>query len=227
MKSKKLIACLSILVLLCMTFQVCFASSTDVITEMVTNTVETEEAEGVVFNDIAFCWAKNDILALAEAKVVSGKEEGIFAPNDDITKAEFAALLVKGMNIPIIETYETAFADVPADEWYAKYANTLGYKAIVRKEGNFEPNSNIKLKDAVTMLYSLASDNPSINQNNYVETYKWYGYLTDYQKDAFAYALDNKLINKLFEYATFSPEREINRAEAATLVNKFRNHYGI
>ncbi|MBR0277216.1 MAG: S-layer homology domain-containing protein, partial [Clostridia bacterium] len=191
------------------------------------NTDIQDEDEKIYFYDIDYNWAKNEILSLAEAKVISGKEEGLFEPESDITKAEFASMVVKAMNILIIENSNQLFEDVPSWEWYSKYANTLVLKGIVRRTANFEPNSKIKLSDAVCMLYSLATDSPSKNAFGYESTYKWFANMTEYQKDAFSYSLDNKLINKLFEYAEFNSDREITRAEAASLIYKFRTFYGI
>ncbi|MBB6734845.1 S-layer homology domain-containing protein [Cohnella zeiphila] len=78
------------------------------------------ETGGVKFADLDGHWAKNDIGYLASKLVVNGVTSDRFAPDAEITRAEFTALLVRAMGMTTNSGSEqTAFRDVAADAWYA------------------------------------------------------------------------------------------------------------
>jgi len=76
------------------------------------------------FNDLnSVPWAKEAIESLAARGIIHGKseEQGIFAPNDRITRAEFITLIVNAFQLS--KTPTGTFADVKPNHWY--YRNVM------------------------------------------------------------------------------------------------------
>ncbi|MBC7325756.1 MAG: S-layer homology domain-containing protein, partial [Moorella sp. (in: Bacteria)] len=69
------------------------------------------------FADIANHWAKQDIETMLARNLVAGVSPGEFAPDRTVTRAEFAALLVRAVGIPVSPALRSSFADVPAGAW--------------------------------------------------------------------------------------------------------------
>ena len=58
----------------------------------------TDDVYGLVtFPDIQGHWAQDEIEALATHGIINGKPDGIFAPEDDISRAEFITLIVNAL----------------------------------------------------------------------------------------------------------------------------------
>lgn len=118
------------------------------------------ETDGAVaptaaYADIASHWAKAYITALSSKGIINGYEDGTFRPDNQITRAEFAKLLVTlSGKTPV---YKDVFADVAAADWsygYVAAASDMGL--VTGYNGNFEPNGLITKQDAAVMLYRYA-----------------------------------------------------------------------
>ena len=70
------------------------------------------------FGDINGHWAKADIELLASKLIVNGVTDANFAPNTNITRAEFAALLVRSLGLTP-NAAAASFHDVHASDWFA------------------------------------------------------------------------------------------------------------
>lgn len=70
------------------------------------------------FADLNEHWAQKDIVAMANKLIVEGRSQERFMPDDTVTRAEFAALLVRALGLDE-EVGPVPFRDVTAGEWYA------------------------------------------------------------------------------------------------------------
>ena len=116
-------------------------------------------APGTTFDDISGVNAhKNQsaIEAMASRGIISGKGGGVFAPNDSMTRAEFAAIVVRALGLTP-ETV-TQFTDVPAGQWYAPYVGTAYKFGIITgtTSTTFNPGGTIKREDAAVMAARAA-----------------------------------------------------------------------
>lgn len=62
-------------------------------------------------------WAKSKINHLSQKGYIGGKSEGIYAPKDDISRAEFAVLLTRTLQLPAT-SINNKFSDMKAGAWY-------------------------------------------------------------------------------------------------------------
>ncbi len=96
-------------------------------------------------------WAYKVIQELAAKQLIQGTSATKFEPDRTVTRAEFAAMLVKALKLT--KTGVMPFGDVPADKWFAQ-AVSIAYEAgIVNGTGaaTFDPNGNITREQMVVM----------------------------------------------------------------------------
>lgn len=92
------------------------------------------------------------IAAIVDEKIMLGTLEGEFRPNDKLTRAQMAVILVKAFGLK--GTSSTTFKDVPAKFWAAPYILTLiGNKITVGyKDYTFKPNQFISRSHFIVFL---------------------------------------------------------------------------
>lgn len=79
-----------------------------------------------------------------------------FRPDDTISRAEFATILVKASWNTIIKPKTKIFSDVSPDSWYAPYVATLDKNFPLNKKAKFEPNWVFSRWQIALILYSFA-----------------------------------------------------------------------
>ena len=118
-----------------------------------TNSVYTVIYNPVAFADVTTHWAKDAINNMGSRLVLTGVGDNNFAPDRDITRAEFAAIVVRALGLkPGLG--KSAFSDVKAADWYAGYVGTaVSYGLITGyANGTFGPNDRITREQALTIL---------------------------------------------------------------------------
>ena len=89
--------------------------------------------------------------------VLAGYPDGTFQPANNITRAEFAKVVVAALGLSDAATIAagpTNFADVAADHWASGYVNIATTKGILKgyPDGTFKPGNNVTYAEAITML---------------------------------------------------------------------------
>lgn len=107
----------------------------------------------IEFSDVAKHWAKNAVNDMGSRMVVDGTGNGMFSPSRDITRAEFTAIIVRGLGLKL-ENGATPFSDVLPEDWYGSAVNTAYSYGIVKgmEDGNFRPNDKITREQAMVIL---------------------------------------------------------------------------
>lgn len=113
---------------------------------------------GKTFDDISGEQAHPNqpaIEALAAREIIDGKGEGRFDPDAGMTRAEFAAIVVRALGLEPEPC--DAFSDV-GGQWFAPYVGTAyRYKIVNGKgAGMFEPESGITRQEAAAMVARAA-----------------------------------------------------------------------
>lgn len=105
-------------------------------------------------------WARNILNGLYAKGIMDYLRSDAFGADDLTTRGEFATLLVKGLNLPLIKSDDKnqTFFDVPfgakTATWDYRYLETAARAGIItgRTEGFFAPNSTINRQDAAVMI---------------------------------------------------------------------------
>ncbi len=109
----------------------------------------------VSFNDIASvqAWAGRQIEVIAAKGAIEGKAAGKFAPKDNVTRAEFAKMLIRGLDLENASA-TASFDDVKAGDWFAPYVAAATKLGIIngRTATKFDPNATITRAEMATMI---------------------------------------------------------------------------
>ena len=111
------------------------------------------------FSDTANHWANEPIKYLADRGIINGMNDNTFAPNNNITRAEFIILLAKMDNININKYKADNFTDVPSDAWFNPYVDWASKNGITSgtSETTFAPNDNITREQMAVMIERFAN----------------------------------------------------------------------
>lgn len=103
-------------------------------------------------------WAQDDITLMASKFVVLGYPNGDFGPQNDVSRAEFTAMLLRMMGIPVDPSATPTFTDVPPGAWYYGVVATAEEHGIVEgvSSTSFEPNAPITREQIVTIFVRAA-----------------------------------------------------------------------
>ncbi|MBZ4647005.1 MAG: S-layer protein, partial [Clostridia bacterium] len=106
------------------------------------------------------------VARLSALGVITGYADGTFKPDNTITRAEFAAVVVRALG------YETAaktaggatkFSDVAAGHWASGYINLAASLGVINgmPDGTFAPDANVTYDQAVTMIVRALGYEPA------------------------------------------------------------------
>ena len=163
--------------------------------------------------DIDGHWAKSNIEYVYDHSLMNGYPEGIFAPENSITRAEFATVMSKFMELGEDSAAADKFSDVDG-HWAKGYIGALYSREIVNgvSDIEFAPDANITRQEIATILArafklteksaDVFADNDSIAEwaSDFVYITKAAGYM---QGD---------------ENNNFNPIANATRAEVATII---------
>ncbi|CEP97544.1 S-layer-like domain-containing protein [[Clostridium] sordellii] len=120
------------------------------------------------FNDISNdYWAKNEVNYLASKGLFNGYEDGTFRPENPITRAEVATILVRS-NGDIKQKFKKVFPDIDDSHWASKYiekAAELGYM-LGYEDGSFKPDQVITRGETVVTLNRIYRNPCDLKETN-------------------------------------------------------------
>ncbi len=118
-----------------------------------TNSVYALVSRPVHFSDMAGHWAEEDIAEMSARLVING-EKGTFGPDRPVTRAEFAAMLVRALGLPQAEGTTIPFADVNPGVWYADTVHTAYVYGMIGgfEDGTFRPTARMTREQALVMI---------------------------------------------------------------------------
>lgn len=173
------------------------------------------------FRDLQnYKWAENSINQMSIKGIVHGKAEGIFAPQDNITRAEFAALLVRAFKA-IEKDSDPKFIDVKPDDWYVDYVNIASKNALMTGRGKdiFDPNENItrqELSQAIANV--LKSSGYETDGVDYLKEFKDNDEIANWAREGANLAVKFGIING--SNNKFNPSDNATRAETIVMLER-------
>ena len=164
--------------------------------------------------DVIGHWAQDYIRELMERQAVSGYPDGTFRPNANITRAEFATILVKALNLQ--PRAGKVFNDT-VNHWAKDVISTAHAHGIINgyDDNTFGPDDYITREQMAVMiaraagLYNAAAGTQFADSNTFSE----------WAVNAIA-AISEKGIITGYPDGTFKPKNYATRAEAATVITK-------
>ena len=113
-------------------------------------------ASGVSFSDTNGHPNQAAVEALAARGIMAGFGDGTFGPGAAMTRAQFAAVVVRGLGLPARAAGN--FTDVKPADWYAPFVGAAYTYGIVngRTAAVFDPNGTITRQEAAVMIARAA-----------------------------------------------------------------------
>ncbi|REE90511.1 S-layer family protein [Paenibacillus taihuensis] len=183
------------------------------------------------FADLAGHWAQKDVEALAGKLIVEGTGANKFEPKRDITRAEFAALVVRALGLEVGGTSDK-FKDVASDKWFASTVASAVKAGLITgyEDGTFKPNANITRKEMAAIVVramKLAGKDVAISD---ADVSKALASFTDasslgWAKDEVAVAINAGVVKGQTSTKVVG-DANANRAEAATMIARFLGKVG-
>ena len=163
-------------------------------------------------------WAYESIMALAESGAISGKGDGTFAPDMDVTREEFVKMAVVALGISVNGSSVTSYTDVNASAWYAPYLAAAEKEGIINGigEGKFGVGRTITRQEAATILYRIGT---KLGKTFTPATLAFTddASIADFAKEA-VYALKGADIISGVGDREFAPLANCSRAQSAKLI---------
>lgn len=175
--------------------------------------------ETTEFSDISTHWAKPAIVSLAAAGYLSGKDETTYAPNDNVTRAEFLKMALGVYDIKEA-TYDGRFADVTAEKWYAPVVQAADINGLIANElkadGKIYPEQAITREEAASIV-AAAAVHQGATLSGATVTFTDEADIADWAKTYVKNAVSYGVISG-YDDGTFLPKNNVTRAEAAQML---------
>ncbi|MGF7057812.1 S-layer homology domain-containing protein [Brassicibacter mesophilus] len=171
------------------------------------------------FNDVStVAWAQNQIEVLAARHIVNGADNKNFAPNNNITRAEFAKILVEALRLES-GSERVSFSDVGIGDWYKESVEIAASLGIVAGyNGAFDPNGQITREQMAVMIVRALkhvnkNENHTVSQLIFTDNDQ----ISGWAKEAVEIAVDKGLVKGLGN-GQFGPKGKATRAQSAVII---------
>lgn len=164
---------------------------------------------GDIFPDVELGrWSAHDIEYMADKNIIEGYPDGEFKPSNNLTRAEFAALICRftKLNDPLTDN---PFNDLDSSHWAYQYILCLGKSGLINgyEDGSFRGENEITRAEVMTVVNKLLGRTPfdvyvkSLDFNPFTDLYKDFWYYTDVLEATVThnYYLNNLGIEYLWE----------------------------
>lgn len=187
----------------------------------------------VEFTDVATHWAKTAINDMGSRMVVTGVGSNTYEPDRSITRAEFAAIVVRALGLAQ-GTTESSFGDVSLTDWFNGFVDTATSYSLIAgyDKVSFAPNDTITREQAMTILaraMKLTGLNSSLTKNEIsalLAKYTDAELISDYAKASVAVCIKTGIVSGTTT-TTISPKDSVTRAEVAVMVQRLLQKSGL
>ncbi len=185
----------------------------------VTDLEQTDVIDNLKFKDSKeISWAAEAIEFLGKNNIINGYEDGTFKPDLEVTREEFAAMLIRAFS-QIDENAEAEFLDADKNEWYYPAVSTAAALGIVNGyDGKFGIGDKISRQDMCAMLSRTAevcgiSLYPQYNTAIFYDETE----IADYAKESIRLLQTAGIVNGVGDNR-FEPNEKVTRAMAAKVI---------
>ena len=180
----------------------------------------------VTFPDI---WGENAqtcttaVCSLASRGIISGYEDGNFKPERTLTRAEFAALIVRALGLEAKS--DAKFSDVPKTAWYARSVAAASEYGLILGIGDnrFLPDGTITREEAAVIcaraakLCGLDTERTDAQIRDTLSVFSDYTTSSKWARAGLSFAVDCNMLDA--EAVNLRPKDKTTRAEAAIMLH--------
>ncbi len=175
------------------------------------------------FDDVSAHWARAEIMDMYRYGFVNGMSDTMFAPENNITRAEFIAVISRLCSLKASGN-EQIFADVYDGDWYADdaaaaYRNNLIAPEMIT-DNLLRPNENITREEMASIIVRAYENAHGTVYGNFdFGTISDTDQISEYAKEDIKKALSLRFV-KGVSAAVFNPKSSATRAEATVMLKR-------
>ena len=190
-------------------------------TDSSAGTTVTEEAASpaaiAVFTDTAEHWAKDAVAKWSGYGIVKGYE-GLFRPDDSITRGEMAIILDNMMDYQVVA--KNTFTDLPAGQYYTEAVLKANAAGIMKGDGaTVRPNDKITREEAAIMMSRAFGVAGADSTKGFLDATS----VSDWAKSA-VFGMEAKGYINGYN-GNFQPKANISRAAVVTMIDNIVKAY--
>ena len=158
--------------------------------------------------------------------VVSGVGNGNYEPDRNMTRAEFAAVMVRALGLEP-GNGASSFGDVASNEWYCGYVKTAAAYGIIKgySDAAFGPDDTITREQAMTMMAramkitNLKAGLTDSEGNKLMAAYSDSATVSTYANTSIAECIKTGVVSGRQNH-TLAPKAYVTRAEVAVMAER-------
>ncbi|MDQ0172851.1 S-layer homology domain-containing protein [Paenibacillus tundrae] len=178
------------------------------------------------FADVTNHWSKDAVNDMGSRMIVEGVGNGNFNPDRAVTRAEFAAIVVRGLGLRP-ENGETPFSDVQTTDWYNGAIRTANAYGLINgfEDGMFHPNETITREQAMVILAKamtitgLADSLNSETLDTTLQSFQDETTVSNWARSSAVDSVKSGLVQGRSQ-SLLAPKGKITRAEIATIMQR-------
>jgi len=166
----------------------------------------------------------NDIIgeavrSLSSKGIIKGRTEKEYAPNENITRGEFAVLISRMMKYDEEGNKELPFKDVSKDKWYYKSVCAVYGEGLIdgKTKEIFEPQANITNEEMAKIIGNILKNNFYREQKEEEIKYTDADEISDWARKGVAIGKYNGIFEGLDENS-FNPKEKATRGNTAVML---------
>lgn len=166
-------------------------------------------------------WASASIHKLAAKLIINGKEAGRYVPSDAVTRAEFAALIVRSLGLQPAAG-SGGFSDVGSAAWYAPAIRTAQANGLINgyEDGRFRPDQTVTRQEmAAILMKAISFTGTEAEAGSSAQPFKDSAAISGWAQQAVAQAAASGIVQGTPD-GQFLPQANATRAEAAVMLGK-------
>lgn len=177
----------------------------------------TPGGTNTVFADVQGHWAQQYIQALASKAIITGFPDSTFKPNDPVTRAQFAAIVLKAF-APAPKNPAVNFSDVRSNYWAYSAIQSAARGGFVAgfPGGTFKPDLKIpRVQALVALSNGLAFGS---GDTGLLSKFQDASSIPSYATGSIAAATQRQIVVNYPTVGQLNPNRDATRAEVAAFI---------
>ncbi|MGN1319461.1 MAG: S-layer homology domain-containing protein [Lachnospirales bacterium] len=190
-------------------------------TEVTTSAV-ADNTQSISFKDVSSdAWYYNPVITLANKGVINGYNDNTFKPNDNVKRADFLLMLLRGIGVDTTAVPSSNFADVSSSKYYYNAVGIAKEMGIASGDGtNFNPESNITRQDMMVLAkkaLEIKTGNTITGSVDVLDKFNDKDTISAYAVDSLAAMVSEGIVNGMGD--SISPKTNTTRAQAAVIIS--------
>lgn len=181
-------------------------------------------ATAISFKDVkSGDWFYEPVMKLASAKVVNGyTADNTFRPNNNVTRADFILMLLRGIGVDTTKAPSSNFADVASTKYYYNAVGIAKEMGIASGDGtNFNPESNITRQDM--MILAKKALETGLNRTitgdvSVLDQFSDKAQISSYATESLAAMVSEGIVSGMGNGIV--PKAQTTRAQAVVIISK-------